>query len=93
MTDRMKFILSIFFCFFLAAVMVRDIEIIVSEPTVFISLYFFGLFVSYYIVAYMVGWNMLNYGGNMLKRGEHDVLRAILFLVFICIWIGLFFRP
>ena len=50
-----------------------------------------GLLISYHIVAYLFGWDMLTIGGLQIKRGEHDVIRAIMFLIFIGFWLWGFF--
>ena len=92
MLNNKKLIAGIFLCLFLALLMVRDIGLITSDPFGFIVIFIFGLWLSYQIVAYLFGWlmPMLTFTGG-LKKGEHDFIRAIMFLIFIGFWLWGFF--
>lgn len=59
----------------------------------FIVGFILGLWLSYRITAYLLGWvmPMLTFTGG-LKKGENDLLRLIAFLVFSLIWLLFFFR-
>lgn len=71
--------------------MVRDIELMTSDPFGFAVTFFFGLLISYHIVAYLFGWDILTIGGFQVKKGEHDFWRLIMFVFFICFWLWGFF--
>ena len=75
----------------LALIMVRDIGLVAIDLFSFTVNFFFGLFFSYYIIAYLFGWDMLNYGGLPMKKGKDDIWRTIMFIVFICFWLWGFF--
>lgn len=92
MWNNRKIITGIFLCLSLALLMVRDIGRITTDPFGFIVVFIFGLWLSYQIVAYLFGWlmPMLTFTGG-LKKGEHDFIRAIMFIVFICFWLWGFF--
>lgn len=93
MENRKKLLLGIFICVFLVLLMVGDLGLIKSDPDQFFIGTLLGLFISYQIVAFLFGWvmPMLTFSGG-LKKGEHDLLRFIMFMFFIGMWIFLFFR-
>lgn len=88
-----KILAGIFVCLSLALLMVRDMDLISSDFLGFLGALLGGLFISYKITAYMFGWTMpmLTLTGG-LKKGKHDILRAIMFVFFTSIWLILFFR-
>lgn len=92
MLNNRKLVIGILLWIFLALLMVRDIGLVTTDSFGFIVTLFFGLFFSYQIVAYLFGWlmPMLTFTGG-LKKGEHDFLRTVMFLVFICFWLWSFF--
>lgn len=92
MVNNRKLILGVFLCIFLTLVMVKDLGLIKSDPDQFFISILLGSFVNYYIVAYLLSWDMINYGGGMLKKGEHDLPRRILFISCVFMWIFWFFR-
>lgn len=71
--------------------MVREIELITSNPFGFFISLVFGVFFSYHIVAYIFGWNMLTVGGFQVRKGEHDFWRLLMFIFFTCLWLWSFF--
>ena len=90
--NKKKLVTGIFFWIFLALLMVRDIKMLITSDLFgFFVSFCFGLFFSYYIVAYLFGWDMINYGGGLIKKGEHDFARAMFFVIFICFWMWSFF--
>ena len=91
MLSKQKLIAGILLWVVMALVMVRDMNLLTSDPFGFSVSLFFGLLISYHIVAYLFGWDMLTIGGLQIKRGEHDVIRAIMFLIFIGFWLWGFF--
>ena len=93
MLKNKKLIAGILLWVVLALLMVQDaIERISSDAFEFFTVFFFGLFFSYQIIAYLFGWlmPMLTFTGG-LKKGEHDFIRAIMFVVFIGFWLWGFF--
>lgn len=90
MLNNRRLALGIFLWAFLALLMVKDIEMITSDPFGFIVNFTFGLFFSYYFIAYLFGWHMPHSVG-LLKKGEHDFWRFIMLLVFVCLWLWSFF--
>ena len=81
--------LGIATCAILALVMARNYSLIFDDFFHFLVRFLFGILMSYYIVAYLFGWDMIITGG-FLKKGENDLIRTIMFLVFICFWLWLF---
>ena len=92
MLNNKKLCFGIILWVFLALVMVRDMGLAITDSFSFIVNLVFGLFFSYQIVAYLFGWlmPMLTFTGG-LKKGEHDILRFIAFVMFICFWLWGFF--
>ena len=90
MLNNRRLALGIFLWVFLALLMVKDIGMITSDSFGFIVNFTFGLFFSYYLIAFLFGWHMPHSVG-LLKKGKHDFWRIIMLLVFVCLWLWSFF--
>ena len=90
MLKNNKLALGIASCVILALVMARNYSLIFDDFFHFLVRFLFGILISYYIVAFLFGWDMIVTGGSFLKKGEHGFIRLIMFLVFICFWLWLF---
>ena len=75
---------------FLAILMQRDLSTAIESPFDFMIGLIFGMFFSYYITTFLFGFDMINYGGSFLKKGENDIIRTIMFIVFSLFWLWSF---
>ncbi|MBD3896815.1 hypothetical protein IEI94_13220 [Halomonas sp. ML-15] len=86
---RSKLALGIFFWISLAFLMLRDVneKLEIGVHAVIVT-FLFGLVFSYYIVAYLFGWLMptITFIASLVK-GKNDILRAVMFIIFICFWL------
>ena len=90
MLKNKKTVHGIIICLILALVMARDFGLFFDNFFGFLVRFIFGILISYYITAFLFGWDMIITGGSLLKKGEHDVLRFIAFVMFIGFWLWLF---
>ena len=91
MLKNKKTAIGIAILLLLALAMAKGYSLTIEDFFSFFARFLFGLFISYQIVAYIFGWimPMLTFSGG-LNKGENNILRLIMFLVFICFWLWMF---